>query len=139
MIDLLLTAVLAIPNADHSQWTDQRPKVGKVAPYMDTNMKQVWKAVPPDIRRFLSCVAEHESSHSPWAENPISTASGKYQFLDGTWQGNAQYTKVDGKFVARKYERASDAPAWVQEAVAIHSIEHGGWSNWNGTGCGHGT
>jgi muramidase (phage lysozyme) len=106
---------------------------------MDSNVPAVWRGVPQEIRRFLSCVAAHESSHSPWAENPSSTASGKYQFLDSTWRGIARWTRVGGHWVAREYGRASDAPAWVQEAVAVHSIRDGGWANWNGTHCGHGT
>jgi hypothetical protein len=130
------------PDKINSQWYPQKPKVGKVAPYMDTNLPKVWKGKPKWIRVFLSCVAEHESSHSPWAVYPdpsVSTASGKYQFLDSTWRGNAKWTKVRGKFVARQYARAVDAPAWVQEAVAIHAVERDGMLNWKGTGCGYGT
>lgn len=124
------------------KWSPQRPKVGKVAPYMDTNVPRVWKGTPKWIRTFLSCVAAHESSHSPWAVYPdpsVSTASGKYQMLDSTWAGNAKWTKINGRFVARQYDRAVDAPAWVQEAVAVHSVKQDGMSNWNGTHCGYGT
>lgn len=141
---MLLAATMMVSATvdEDRQWAVSRPNRGGVGRFMDTNVRAVWEGVPVQIRVFLSCVAKHESSHSPWAVYPdpsVSTASGKYQFLDSTWQGNARWTVVDGKFVARQYERAVDAPAWVQEAVAIHSVRNGGWLNWKGTNCGHGT
>lgn len=69
------------------------------------------------------------------AHNGSSSAAGAYQFLDGTWRGNAKWTKVRGVFVARAYRAANHAPAWVQDAVFIHSVRHGGLSNWAGTNC----
>ncbi len=135
-----MTAALTTPDSDR-QWAVSRPNRGGVGRFMDTNVREVWEGVPLSVRSFLSCVAAHESSHSPWAENPTSTASGKYQFLQDTWDGNARWAKVDGKFVARPYvgQPASEAPAWVQEAVAIHAVLNDGWKNWKGTNCGHGT
>jgi hypothetical protein len=150
MLDSLVGAVVeAVVNvdpvapkpttSDSREWAVQRPNRGMVGRYMDSNVPAVWKGVPTEVRRFLSCVAAHESSHSRYARNPSSTASGKYQFLDSTWRGIAKWTKVDGEHVARPYARAYQAPAWIQEAVAVHSVLDGGWSNWNGTRCGHGT
>lgn len=145
MLDaLVMTVALAVPSdsADR-EWAVQRPNRGGVGRFMDTNVRAVWGGVPFEVRRFLSCVAQHESHHNPNAENGGrwggSTAAGKYQFLDGTWQGIARWTKVNGKYVARGYSHASDAPAWIQEAVAIHSVLDDGWLNWRGTHCGHGT
>jgi hypothetical protein len=44
-------------------------------------------SVPP--RRwwpFARCVAERESGGSPTAQNPTSSAAGKWQFLDSQWR-----------------------------------------------------
>jgi muramidase (phage lysozyme) len=104
--------------------------------WMDSG-HNVWNAAPRWIRDLGLCIRKHESISAGHynAENPISTASGAYQFLDGTWQGNAKWTKVNGKYVARGYARASDAPSWVQDAVFIHSIKGGGIKAWHGTWC----
>jgi hypothetical protein len=45
--------------------------------------------------------------------NPASTASGAYQFLDGTWQA---LSKKYG--IGTEYSRAKDAPPEIQDAVA---------------------
>lgn len=59
-----------------------------------------------------------ESKGSYTAENPYSTASGRYQFVDGTWNGYGGYS------------HASDAPPEVQDAKAREV-----WAN--GAGRGH--
>lgn len=65
------------------------------------------------IDRILKTLAFRESSGNPKAENPGSSASGKYQYLDGTWKNvSAEYQE------ARKYARAKDAPEPIQDAVA---------------------
>lgn len=92
------------------------------------------RSAPSAAVSFLKCVIAHESGGNPRAENPHSTASGLFQFLDSTWRGNARWIPE-----ARKYRRASDAPARVQWLVALHSVSRGGHSNWAGTGCGAGT
>lgn len=112
------------------------PAAAKPNRWMDSG-HLVWDTAPRWIRDLGFCIRKHESIHSGHynAENPISTASGAYQFLDGTWRGNAKWTKVNGKYVARQYSRASDAPDWVQDAVFIHSIKNGGIKAWHGTWC----
>ena len=57
-----------------------------------------------------------ESGGSLTAHNPSSTASGKWQFLDSTWNGYGGYA------------HASDAPESVQDAKAAQI-----WSG--GSGC----
>jgi hypothetical protein len=59
-----------------------------------------------------------ESKGSYAAENPHTTASGRYQFVDGTWNGYGGYS------------HASDAPPEVQDAKARQV-----WAN--GAGRGH--
>jgi len=63
-------------------------------------------------------ICRRESNMTTNAKNPHSTASGKYQFLDSTWNGYGGY------------QHASDAPEAVQDAKAREL--------WNGgRGCSH--
>jgi hypothetical protein len=138
MFDILVSAAVeAATNDSDRQWEASRPDRGGAGRYLDSNVRAVWDDVPTWIRSLALCVARHESLHSGHyvAENPTSTAAGRYQFLSSTWQGNAKWAKVDGKFVARQYATASAAPAWVQDAVFVHSIQNGGIKAWRGTGC----
>lgn len=84
--------------------------------------------------KFLECVIRHESRGNPRAENPSSTASGLFQFVDGTWRHYARRIPS-----ARKYGHAAHAPAAVQWRVAITAVLQGGHGHWRGTGCGYGT
>ena len=83
---------------------------------------------------FLRCVMHRESRGDPKAENPHSTASGLFQFLDGTWRS---VTRASG--IGTRYDRASDAPSSVQWSVARWTVEHIGRHPWRptvpGTGC----
>lgn len=64
-------------------------------------------------------IVQRESGGDYKAENPTSTASGKYQFLDGTWNGYGGY------------QHASDAPPAVQDAKACEVWDNGnGSSHW---------
>lgn len=64
-------------------------------------------------------IVQRESGGDYNAENPTSTASGKYQFLDGTWGGYGGY------------QHASDAPPAVQDARACEVWANGaGASHW---------
>ncbi|MFV0317445.1 MAG: hypothetical protein ACK5O2_10875 [Microthrixaceae bacterium] len=86
---------------------------------------------------FLTCVRSHESDNiGPWpyiggygAQNPRSSASGAYQFIDSTWRTVSARAGYPG------YAKASHAPWYVQDAVALHVINTGGRSHWRGTGC----
>lgn len=98
---------------------------------------------PPDVlasataaeRSFLRCVSRHESRHDPLAQNPRSTASGKYQFIDSTWVGVAKWARWNDFYPARPYAKARLAPEWVQDLAALHVVRHGGIHAWAGTGC----
>lgn len=86
---------------------------------------------------FLTCVRRHESDRTgAWphiggytAQNPVSSASGAYQFIDSTWRTASARAGYGG------YSRAKYAPWYVQDAVALHTINNGGRSHWRGTGC----
>lgn len=67
------------------------------------------------IARFIQVIARSESASEtgdPQAQNPNSTASGRYQYLDPTWKSQDAYQP------ARQYARAKDAPVEMQDAVA---------------------
>lgn len=139
MLDaLLLSAALYAP-ANHGPDPDRlvRPSRGGAGRYMDSNVYSVWKGATHTERMVWLCIRNHESRHSGHytAENPSSTAAGAGQWLNGTWDGLKKWVKVDGKFVARQYDEASDAPAWVQDAAFRHVYKHGGLRMWHGTGC----
>lgn len=87
------------------------------------------------VARFARCVINHESASAGvyQARNPISSASGAYQFVDGTWRS---YSKRAG---VPFYRRAYLAPKLVQDKVFRYVVEHGGARNWKGTHCGYGT
>jgi hypothetical protein len=78
---------------------------------------------------FLACVRRHESGGNYQAKNPTSTASGAYQFLDSTWRTMSARAGHSGWGSARY------APPWVQDAVAVFTVNSGWRSAWNGTGC----
>jgi len=63
---------------------------------------------------IAACIAKYESGGNPRAENPTSTASGLFQFIDGTWRA-----------VTGRSDRASDAPVSVQIA-AFYKLWNGG-------------
>lgn len=87
----------------------------------------------PDVsgHPFLVCVRASESAEAGLylAQNPRSTASGAYQFLDSTWRNVALKAGFPG------YARAIHAPPKVQDHVALWLYNNGGRSAWNGTGC----
>ena len=92
------------------------------------------RSAPSAAVSFLRCVIQHESRGNPRAENPSSTASGLFQFIDGTWQHYARNIKR-----AKAFRHAADAPADVQWQVALLAVRWGGHGHWKGTSCGYGT
>jgi muramidase (phage lysozyme) len=83
------------------------------------------------VEQTALCIAHHESWTSGlWtAENPTSTASGAFQFVDGSWKAYSRSAGLSG------YARASSAPPRVQAAVAAHVITDYGTYPWKGSGC----
>jgi len=84
----------------------------------------------------LACIRHHESDRGPYphangyrAENPTSTASGAYQYIDGTWRTMSARAGYPG------YSHAAYAPPSVQDAVASFHVRNYGTSAWAGSGC----
>lgn len=69
-------------------------------------------------------VMQCESEGNPRAQNPVSTASGLYQFLDTTW------VAARGAVGADEYARAKDAPAELQIAAAAAWQQRTSWTQW---------
>jgi muramidase (phage lysozyme) len=67
---------------------------------------------------------ETGGTFDPTIENPRSTASGLFQFLDSTWR------KARELVGAGQYARASHAPAPVQIAAAGAWLRATSWSQW---------
>ena len=90
------------------------------------------RSAPSAAVAFGRCVIRHESRHAggPTSENPRSSASGLFSFIDGTWRHYAKAVPV-----ARKYRHASHAPAAVQWEVFLLAFKWGGKGNWAGTHC----
>ena len=71
----------------------------------------------PALEKIKQC----ESGGDYTAENPTSTASGAYQFIDGTFQSLS---------ASQGYTHAADAPEAVQDAAAIELYNEQGTAPW---------
>lgn len=143
----VLTAVLAAGcNVPVQQWVPDFNGDGAITQdEIDRQSQAILAAVARAVEQqrqsvqqhpFLTCIRHHESDRGPWphangygAENPSSTASGAYQFLDSTWR------KVSAQAGHPGYARAKYAPWYVQDAVIMWVYNHGGRGHWKGSGC----
>lgn len=97
--------------------TEQKKVFSSGVGYFDVEDTSFCQAGLPiangSVDRFLQVLAFQESSGDPMAESSISSASGKYQYIDSTWRA-----RYDLYGPASAYARASQAPEPVQDAVA---------------------
>jgi hypothetical protein len=63
--------------------------------------------------KILATIKQMESGNNYQAQNPTSSASGAYQFIDSTWQS---LTKKAG--IGTEYKSAKEAPAAIQDQIA---------------------
>ena len=144
-----LVAVLAtgcFPTGPVETWVPDFNKDGQISQAeVDFHKQDVGNRVAAaieDQRRatqrhpFLTCVRHHESDRGAYphingygAQNPYSSASGAYQFINSTWRNVSARSGHGG------YATAASAPWYVQDAVALWLYNNGGRSAWNGTGC----
>ena len=74
--------------------------------------------IPADVEKILATIRTQESGGNYGAQNPSSTASGAYQFIDGTWQAlTAKYG------IGTSYPKAKLAPPEIQDAVAANYVQ----------------
>lgn len=71
-------------------------RTGRPAPYGPSS----------GVDQFMAAIRQHESGGDYGARNPVSSASGAYQFIDSTWRG-----------LSGRSDRAYQAPVHVQDAV----------------------
>lgn len=74
--------------------------------------------IPADVEKILATIRTRESGGNYGAQNPSSTASGAYQFIDGTW--NALTAKYG---IGTTYPKAKLAPPEIQDAVAANYVK----------------
>lgn len=80
-----------------------KPKVYKKTVFKKSK-KVVRKVTGAGLSGIARCIGKYESGNNPKAQNRTTTASGYYQFVNGTWNGYGGY------------KRAKDAPLSVQTA-----------------------
>ncbi len=121
---------------------DAKPKAGPGVPGSKCGATcqwhktdSVWAKYPQWVETFALCVAHHESwsPHMWTAENPYSTASGGFQWIDGSWRVNLGRAGFSGP------GHAAYASPILQAKVTAWVITHNGQRNWNGAHCGYGT
>jgi hypothetical protein len=90
------------------------------APIASIAQQQNLPPIPADIEKILAALRTNESGGN-YGENSAkegSTASGAYQFLDGTWKERAAKAGV-----GTEYPRAYLAPPEIQDAVAAKWVQ----------------
>ena len=103
----------------------QAPAAARSAPAMEPGGTSM---LPASASAYQRCVAEHESTDDPTAQNPDSTASGEYGFLDTTWQGLG--------WPFDQYPSARSAPMSLQNAAFQLLYQRDGTAPWQTDGCG---
>lgn len=105
------------------KWRKQQARLEKQRAREAAQAAAAVEEVPAQERVNLSgiaaCIAKYESGGNPTAENPNSSASGLYQFIDGTWNNYGGYS------------RAMYAPVSVQTEKFYQVWDNGrGAGNW---------
>lgn len=71
------------------------PKVHKTVKHKTVKVKKViHKTHKIGLSGIASCIAKYESGGNPRAQNPHSSASGLFQFIDGTWNYFGGYARA---------------------------------------------
>jgi uncharacterized protein (TIGR02594 family) len=96
----MLNVTLGGPNADSGGGGIAPPSMGGMGGGNDPN-------------KILATIRQMESGNNYTAQNPTSSASGAYQFIDSTWQS---LTKKLG--IGTEFKKAKDAPPAIQDQVA---------------------
>lgn len=77
-------------------------------------------SLPPVMVRIRTCESgDHHGSYDYTAQNKVSSASGAWQIIDGTWN----------RF--KGYRKARHAPRWVQDLKAMMLYRDRGTQPWN--------
>jgi hypothetical protein len=83
------------------------------------------------VADMAAIVKRFESGGDYTAQNPNSTASGAYQFVNPTWRSYASQIGVD----TGQYPTAGSAPPEVQDQVFAQAVSKRGLGDWTCHGC----
>jgi hypothetical protein len=99
---------------------DATPTRGAIAgaPALSDSQRQNLDPIPADVEKILAAIRTKESGGNYAAQNPVSTASGAYQFIDSTWRS---LTSTYG--IGTEYPKAKLAPPEIQDAVAAKYVQ----------------
>lgn len=107
------TDATAVPAASQSQPDAVSSSSISGAPVADAASLANLPPIPADIEKILATIRTKESGGNYGAQNPTSTASGAYQFIDATWRS------LSSKYgIGTEYSKAKLAPPEIQDAVA---------------------
>lgn len=93
----------------------------------------VWLAVysiPPYLHHVAVCVKGHESGNYSESSH-TSSGSGAYQFIPSTWRTYFAAWAKETNYKGPWYAFAFQAPWYVQDAVFVYTVTHGGAHNWD--------
>lgn len=87
------------------------------------------QAAPGDLSEALEAIAKCESGGDPTAENPTSTASGKYQIIDSTWAlyGGPELTGVYHASQASVADQLTIAERIAQDGLQAWNASRSCW------------
>lgn len=88
------------------------------APALSDSQRQNLEPIPADVEKILATIRTRESSGNYAAQNPGSSASGAYQFIDSTWNSLTQKYGI-----GTEYSKAKLAPPEIQDAVAAKYVQ----------------
>ncbi|ERF48404.1 transglycosylase family protein [Staphylococcus arlettae] len=108
--------------APQTEQTEQPQQESTSASSEDTSSSEASSGSSVEVNDHLKLIAQRESGGDINATNPSSGASGKYQFLQSTWDSVAP-AEYQG-------QPAASAPESVQDAAAMELYETEGPSQW---------
>lgn len=99
------------------------PRQSPIAPELPPKRVSGSKSYSGDTNSVLGRIAACESMGNLYARNPRSSAKGKYQFLDGSW--NYYGTKLWGSTVGKSVWSEKD-----QDELAEYVVSINGYQDW---------
>ena len=148
MLDTLIGAAVELAHDPARELVVERPS-------RSVSVVRNASRIPTSMRAFAACVLKRESGATldrpqsgAGARNPSSSASGRWQFLQGSWGRSLPYMvadqlvdhglpRVEARKV-RKYLQSIPIHRWpgvYQDMGFIEVVQRGGWAHWRGATC----